>query len=146
MATMFAAFAQWERTLIGARVMSGKAEQAKAGEFNGSPVPFGYAADWSIIEDEAAIVRRIFSEFNAGRAFNAIAHGLQADGIKTRSGATWQHPQVKHIIRNGTYAGLRQWGGVTMPAADDLPAIVDMATWEAAEARQTRRGRRATAA
>lgn len=141
MATMFAAFAEWERKLIGARVMSGKAEQAKAGEFNGSPVPFGYTADWSIIEEEAAIVRRIFAEFTAGRTFNAIAQGLQADGIKTRSGATWLHPQVRNVVRNGTYAGLRQWNGQTTPAADGLPAIVDMATWEAAEARQTRRGR-----
>lgn len=140
MATMFAAFAEWERKLIAQRVMSGKAEQANAGKFNGSPTPFGYAADWSIVEDEAAIVRRIFAEFNAGKTFAGIAAGLAADGITTRSGAKWQHPQVKHIVRNGVYAGLRQWNGVT--AADaTLPAIIDMATWDAAESRQTRRGK-----
>jgi site-specific DNA recombinase len=142
MATMFAAFAQWERTLIGARVMSGKAEQAKVGEFNGSPIPFGYAPDWTIIEQEAVIVQRIFAEFIAGKTFAGIARDLAADGYTTRSGATWQHPQIKNIVRNGTYAGLRQWNGYTMPAADDtLPAIVSMDTWQAAEARQTRRGK-----
>lgn len=140
MATMFAAFAEWERKLIAQRVMSGKVEQANAGKFNGSPTPFGYAPDWTIVEDEADIVRRIFAEFNAGRTFAGIAAGLAADGITTRSGAKWQHPQVKHIVRNGVYAGLRQWNGVT--AADaTLPAIIDMATWEAAESRQTRRGK-----
>ena len=141
MATMFAAFAEWERKLIAQRVMSGKVEQATAGKFNGSPTPFGYNDDWTVIEDEAAIVRRIFAEFNADKTFAGIARGLAADGITTRSGATWQHPQVKHIVRNGVYAGLRQWNGKTRPAADGFPAIIDMATWEAAEARQTERGR-----
>ncbi len=140
MATMFAAFAEWERKLIAQRVMSGKVEQANAGKFNGSPTPFGYAADWTIIEQEAEIVRRIFAEFNGGKTFAGIAAGLAGEGITTRSGAKWQHPQVKHIARNGVYAGLRQWNGVT--AADaTLPAIIDMATWEAAESRQTRRGK-----
>jgi len=140
MATMFAAFAEWERKLIAQRVMSGKAEQATAGKFNGSPTPFGYSDDWTVVEDEAAIVRRIFAEFNDGATFAGIAAGLAGEGITTRSGAKWQHPQVKHIVRNGVYAGLRQWNGVT--AADaTLPAIIDMATWEAAESRQTRRGK-----
>jgi len=140
MATMFAAFAEWERKLIAQRVMSGKAEQATAGKFNGSPTPFGYSDDWTVVEDEAAIVRRIFAEFNDGKTFAGIARDLAADGITTRSGAKWQHPQVKHIVRNGVYAGLRQWNGVT--AADaTLPAIIDMATWAAAESRQTRRGK-----
>lgn len=140
MATMFAAFAQWERDLIAQRVMGGKAEQATAGKFNGSPTPFGYSDDWTVIEEEAKVVRRIFREFNAGKTFAGIARDLAGDGITTRSGAKWQHPQVKHIVRNGVYAGLRQWNGVT--AADaTLPAIIDMATWEAAESRQTRRGK-----
>ena len=150
MATMFAAFAEWERKLIAQRVMSGKVEQAKVGQFNGSPIPYGYAADWSILEEEAEIVRRIFAEFNDGATFAGIARGLAAEGITTRSGATWQHPQVKHIVRNGVYAGLRQWNGETHPAptvkvdgvdVSTLPAIIDMATWDAAESRQTRRGK-----
>jgi site-specific DNA recombinase len=142
MATMFAAFAEWERKLIAQRVMSGKAEQAKVGEFNGSPIPYGYTADWKIIVDESVIIRRIFAEFLAGKTFAAIADGLNSEGISTRRGARWQHPQVKHIIRNGVYAGLRQWNGQTMPAAgNSVPAIVSMDAWIMAEARQTRRGR-----
>jgi len=139
MATMFAGFAQWERSLIAQRVMSGKAEQAAAGEFNGSPIPYGYAPDWSIIESEAATVRRIFQEFNEGGSFNAIAEGLNQDGITTRAGAVWRHPQVKHIVRNGTYAGLRQWNG-TEATDEGLPPIVSVDTYRQAEARQTRRG------
>jgi site-specific DNA recombinase len=138
MATMFAAFAEWERKLIAQRVMSGKVEQAQAGEFNGSPIPFGYAPDWTIIEREAATVQRIFAEFNAGKPLNGIAQGLNADGITTRNGKQWQHQQVKHIVRNGTYAGLRQWNGNEQPGT--LAAIVTLDAYRQAEQRQPKRG------
>jgi site-specific DNA recombinase len=138
MATMFAAFAEFERKLIGQRVMGGKTEQAQDGEFNGSPIPFGYAPDWSIVEREAATVRRIFTEFNAGKPLSAIAAGLNRDGITTRNGKAWQHQQVKHIVRNGTYAGLRQWNGTE--SAGNMPAIVTLDAYRQAEGRQPRRG------
>ena len=139
MATVFAGFAEWERKLISNRVMGGKTAQAPRGEFNGSPIPYGYTDEWEVIEGEAVIVRRIFAEFNAGATFNAIARGLTADGIKTRTGATWQHPQVAHIVRNGTYAGLRQWNGTEAPD-DTLTAIVSLDTYRTAQERKTRRG------
>lgn len=140
MATMFAAFAEWERKLIGARVMSGKEEQAKVGEFNGSPIPFGYAPDWTIIESEAATVTRIFTEWNAGRTLSAIAAGLNADGITTRNGKAWQHQQVKHIVRNGTYAGLRQWNGSEVAPTAALASIVSLDVYRRAEQRQPKKG------
>ena len=138
LATMYAAFAELERGLITQRVMGGKVEQGKVGEFNGSPIPYGYAPDWTIIEDEAAIVGRIFAEWNGGRTLSAIASGLNQDGITTRSGAKWQHPQIKHIVRNGTYAGLRQWNGGEVAGAQ--PAIVDLAEYRQAEQRQPKKG------
>ena len=149
MATMFAAFAEWERKLIGNRVMGGKVEQAKQGEFNGSPIPFGYAPDWTILPDEAAVVTRIFAEWNDGKPLSHIAGGLNQDGITTRNGKAWKHQQVLHIVRNGTYAGLRQWnGGETMPtvkdaAGNDIPALAAIVTLEVyrqAEKRQPKRG------
>ncbi len=139
MASVFASFAEWERSLIGQRVMGGKVEQAAQGQFNGSPIPFGYAPDWTVIDSEAAVVRRIFAEWNTGSALSAIAQGLNEDGIKTRNGKEWQHQQVKHVLRNGTYAGLRQWNGQEQPDAD-LPAIVTMDVYRLAEQRQPKRG------
>lgn len=139
MATVFAGFAEWERKLISNRVMGGKTAQAPRGEFNGSPIPYGYDGEWNVIEDEAEVVRRIFAEFNGGATFNAIAKGLTADGITTRTGATWQHPQVAHIVRNGVYAGLRQWNG-TEAIDEDLTPIVSEDTYRDANSRRTRRG------
>lgn len=138
MATMFAAFAQWERTLIGARVMGGKVEQAKTGEFNGSPIPYGYAPDWTVIDAEAATVRRIFSEFNAGVPLSVISDGLNQDGITTRGGKAWRHQQIKHIVRNGTYAGLRQWNGTETAGA--MAAIVTTDIYNQAQRRQPKKG------
>lgn len=138
MATMFAAFAQWERTLISERVMGGKMEQAQAGEFNGSPIPFGYSPDWTVIDAEAVTVRRIFADFNAGVPLSVIADRLNAAGIATRNGKAWRHQQIKHIVRNGVYAGLRQWNGTETAGA--MPAIVTMDAYRQAEQRQPRRG------
>lgn len=149
MATMFAAFAELERKLIGNRVMSGKVEQAKQGEFNGSPIPYGYAPDWTVIPAEAAIVTRIFAEWNGGKPLSHIADGLNQDGITTRNGKAWKHQQVLHIVRNGTYAGLRQWnGGEVMPTVKDaagndvpvIPAIVALEVYRQAEQRQPKKG------
>jgi len=138
MASVFASFAEWERSLIAQRVMGGKVEQAKVGEFNGSPIPYGYTPDWAIIKSEAAIVRRIFAEWNAGKPLSRIAAGLNDAGITTRSGAAWQHQQVKHIVRNGTYAGLRQWNGNEV--AGGQPAIITLAAYRQAEQRQPKKG------
>ena len=86
--------AQWERTLIGARVMSGKAEQAKAGEFNGSPIPFGYTADWTIVKDEAAKLCGASSpSLTPARRSPAKSRDLNADGIHHTTRGTWQHPK-----------------------------------------------------
>jgi DNA invertase Pin-like site-specific DNA recombinase len=54
-------FAKWGRSLIAQRVMSGKAEQGTVGKLNGSPISYGYALDWRIIEAEAQLVRRIIA-------------------------------------------------------------------------------------
>lgn len=57
-----------------------------------------------------------------GKTFAGIPRDLAADGYTTRSGARWQRPQVKHIVRHGVYAGYRQWNGKTMSATKGLPA------------------------
>ncbi len=65
-----------------------------------------------IVEAEAAIVRRIFTEFAAGRSSVAIAKGLNADGIPAPRGGQW-NPSTIHghrgrgvgLLTNPLYAG-----------------------------------------
>ena len=56
-------------------------------------------------QDEAAVVRRIFTEYLAGKGTIAIAKGLNADGILTRMGVPWRHTSVAKILHNYNYTG-----------------------------------------
>src|SRR6516165_3849916 len=70
----------------------------------------------TINEAEAAVVRRIFAEYAAGRAPRAIARGLNADGIRGPFGGTWSPSTINGnagrgtgILNNELYAGRLVW-------------------------------------
>ena len=59
-----------------------------------------------VVEDEAMIVRRIYSQFMAGRTPYLIAKSLTADGAPTPSGkTTWRTTTVSSILTNEKYKG-----------------------------------------
>ena len=136
--TMFAAMAELEAATIKERMLSGKAQKAAEGGWNGAPVPMGYtysAGTWGIDEDGAAVVRIVFDLFNAGATLRAIARTLSTPE------RTWHPAQVGYILRNGHYAGLIQWDGVE--AQGIQPALVPLPDYEVAQMRLAglRRGR-----
>lgn len=121
------------------------------GMFTG-PLPYGY--DWKkddegngllvVVPAEAEIIRRIFTEYVAGRSMTAIAQSLQRDHIKTKKGATWRQAQISGIIRNPVYIGKVKNNGDFFGGLHD--PIIDMALWDRATqliaAMPKRRGRR----
>jgi site-specific DNA recombinase len=127
---------------------------------------YGYAAipgkpgELTIDADQAAIVRRIFAEFIAGRTPRAIAASLNADGVAPPRGVRWNASTINGnnarghgMLLNELYAGRIVWNKVRMvkdPASGkrisrpnaktehrihDVPdlRIVDQATWLAAQ-------------
>ena len=59
-----------------------------------------------IVEEQAEVIRRIFSEFIDGKPLNVIAKGLMADEIKTGTGKTkWSASGVERILQNEKYTG-----------------------------------------
>ncbi len=73
-------------------------------------------------------MRRIFSEFVAGRSLTAIARGLQRDGIPTIRGHHWRQSTVTGIVRNPRYAGMVSHHGEVFDGHHD--AIIDGGTWQ----------------
>lgn len=55
--------------------------------------------------EEAETVRRIYREFLSGKGVDAIANGLNADGIPTIWGCEWRNNGVLSILRNYYYTG-----------------------------------------
>ena len=107
--------------------------------------------------DEAETVRRIYREFLSGKGVDAIANGLNADGIPTIWGYEWRNNGVLSILRNYYYTGnmiLQQYycddfiSKKCLPNIGQMPkyhvtgsheAIVSMETYEAVQKELERR-------
>ena len=131
--TVLMAFAQLERSQIKDRMMSGKQQKATQGGYNGAPTPYGYAYDgtpFHVDDAQAAIVKRIFTEFIGGAGLSEIASRLDSDNVPTAKGGKWAGATVRHIVRNGCYAGLAQWKGTE--TAGTFPPIISLELYESA--------------
>ena len=63
-------------------------------------------ANWTINEEQAETVRRIYGEFLAGKTHSQIAKDLMADGIKTGAGkSTWWASGLYQMLLNEKYCG-----------------------------------------
>lgn len=134
--TMFAAMAELEAATITERVMSGKAEKASEGGYNGAQCPLGYQyANGTFAVDSSAAywVREVFNRFVAGQTMSGIATALNEAGAPTAKGGAWYAGTVRYVLQNGFYAGLTQWDGVE--ERGDHPTIIDLETYEAAHSR-----------
>src|SRR3954463_12853198 len=146
------AFAMGERNAEDSRrkslgVAAGMKRIAAAGRPSGGPRPYGYRYDSGalvVVEAEAVIVRRVVSQFLAGRSITAIARGLARDGVPTLRGGPWRQSTVSGILRNPTYIGQVRYDGETHPGEHE--PLIDDATWAKADdalaARSRRRGGR----
>ncbi len=75
----------------------------------GRPRPAGYKQ--RIEPAEAAVVRRIFEEYAAGRSLLHVVQGLNDDGVPLASGRGlgWSSPTVQRILANKKYIGTWVW-------------------------------------
>jgi site-specific DNA recombinase len=131
---------------------------ARRSAADGSPL----AGTMEIVDEQAAIVRRVFAEYAAGRSPRATGIALNAEGVSGSRGGTWTASLIlgnaqreTGILRNRLYAGERVWDRqhfikdpttgkrIARPnprdawlvtAVPDL-RIVDDALWQAAQAR-----------
>lgn len=122
--TIVAALAQWERENMAERIRFGQQEKARQGKYVSNRVPVGYALDkenWrlNIIEDEAKLVRKIFSLYKSGLGVNRVARHLNQTGTLTIRGNTWSDNTVMKILRNKTYKGAIEWDEIIVEDAHD---------------------------
>lgn len=69
----------------------------------------GYDVDhfgnWTINDEQAKTVQRIYREFLAGKPMRQIAKDLTNEGIKTSRGGTWYYSSLHRILENEKYCG-----------------------------------------
>jgi DNA invertase Pin-like site-specific DNA recombinase len=124
-------------------VAKGLKRRRGKGLHNGGPRKFGYdhARDeygrtvsdkaLHVVEREAQIVRRIFSDYAAGNAQQAIQRALNAEGVRTTRGATWHQGTIAKILADPFYAGLVVDGDTLVPGQH--PAIVELDLYQRVE-------------
>jgi len=120
----------------------------------GKPTPckvYGYTRDYEIIPEEAAVVRQIFADYLGGMGVLAIQKKLLAQGVK------FPINTLRQMLRNVKYTGnlllqktytqdhltkrrLKNTGQLPMYLVEgNHEAIIDRATFDAAQAEITRR-------
>jgi len=118
------------------RIRAGKLRAIAEGRKPAGPTPYGLAyarvsGSWSVDPDRAAIVREIYARVIAGESCMVIADDLHARGAPPPRGP-WSRNKVWALVRSRHPAG--EWAAdkrrrLTVP----VPAIVDEATWAAAQ-------------
>jgi site-specific DNA recombinase len=154
------AAAQFVRAKLMQKTHEARITRAQRGYPWGGQVPLGYRAvrephqaRWEIVEEEAALVRRMFAMCLSGMTTYWIALQLSRERILTRGNGRrilqpgiWQASSVHRILTNEAYAGRTYWNKYERTSkttrrlrpredwiAIMIPAILDDATFHAAQ-------------
>ena len=89
----------------GARQRRAQQQRAELGRAPSGVRLTGYNRDGSVNEDEAPLVKELFTRFHAGDSLKALAADLETRGLRTRSGRPWNPSTVHTVLTNPRYAG-----------------------------------------
>lgn len=109
---MLAAVAANESANKSRRVLRKMDQLAEQGMPHGGHRIFGYDQDKiTVREDEAAIIATLVSRFLAGESLRSLAAWLDGQGVRTVAGGPWRTTTLRHLLRSGRIAGLREHRG-----------------------------------
>ncbi|PZU95640.1 MAG: recombinase family protein [Chelatococcus sp.] len=109
----------------------------------------GRPGELEIVEDEAAVIRRIFDEYLSGSVTRDIAARLNRDGIAPPRGALWNASTINGnsergygLLQNAAYDGRIVWNRVHMVRDPDtgrrLSRLNPESEWQTTEAEHLR--------
>ena len=110
MLTILSSLAQGESESISTNNRWGIQKRFRDGSYKLGCVAYGYInnenGEITIKEDEAKVVRRIYSEYLNGKGSFSIARDLTEDNIPSvRTAEKWNDCVVKEILQNPIYPG-----------------------------------------
>ena len=109
---------------------------------NGVPV-YGYAfgddGRYVVDEEQAAIVREVFSRKQLGESPNSIACDLASRGVMTSRKNPASHTFVQAMLRNEKYTGVYRFGDVKVEGG--MPQIISKQEFELANAVKSKKQR-----
>ena len=122
---------QYYSAELSQKVLRGLKESYIKGQFTGGVQLYGYKVIDKknvIDEEEAQIVREIFTKYAQGFTAVSIAHSLKERGIRTKKGRYITSVTIYKLIQNSKYIGKTKHGDQIY---DNIyPAIIDEDTWK----------------
>ena len=107
MESMLEAMDEYYSINLAEEVRRGMEEKFRRGGIVVAP-PLGYVikdGKYEIEESQAAIIRKIFSDFLDGKGIRTIALDLNAMGFRTKRGNKFDNRNIEYIITNPVYIG-----------------------------------------
>ncbi len=98
---------------LSGEVLRGMTEKAMQGGYQ-SIAPFGYITIGNgnppaVNEEQAKIVRHIYTSFLDGKSFNHIARNVNTLGARTMNGNLFEARTIRYILENPFYYGKIRW-------------------------------------
>ena len=150
---MFGMVSEWERETIVERMKNGRLQRYRNGCWAGGKAPYGYSYNKEtkklvINENEARIVKRMYSEYADGKSLFGISQSLNRDGIHGRgkNSRGWWQTAVRQVLLNPAYKGtevVNRHSHISLITKMDLrnaifidvPALVSEQVWQIAQNR-----------
>lgn len=119
------------------KIKRGMRESAYKCHSTGGNIALGYyiAPDktFAVDEQQAPIVRKIFSMYDSGDTVTEICKYLNALGIKTSRGVPFNKNSLHTILKNEKYIGVYKCKGIR--TEDGVPTIIDREQFDRVQAR-----------
>ncbi len=128
---------------------AGLRRAAAAGRYHGGRPPYGYRFEGrreerSLVSDpaQAAVVRRIYGAYRAGRGCHRVADDLNADSVQPPRAKKWDRSTIANILDSPVYIGRVPYNDEVFEGEHD--PILDAELWQ--DVQTIRAARRESAA
>jgi len=139
---MLEAIAEWYSRNLSENVRRGMSDNAAKCLYNGVTV-YGYDGirneRYRINEEQAAVVRQIYSLYIDGYSIAEIVRLLNDAGQRTESGKLFCINKIHNILKQERYTGVYLFGDYRIP--DGMPVIIDPDTWQRAQRMKSKTSR-----
>ncbi len=136
MESLLEGLAEYYSKELSRKIRRGMEDNADKCMANGS-LPYGYrrGADgkYAIHAGEAAIVQEVFQRVKDGEAFADIERDLNARGVKTKTGHSWNKSSFNTMMKNERYTGVYIYGDTRI--AGGIPQIISKELFDAVQYR-----------
>ena len=129
--SMLEGMAEYYSAELSQKVKRGQFESLEKGTFLGGTMLYGYKVNNKIIEineEQAYIVRKIFTAYANGKTALQIADMLKNDNILNNQGRLFCANSIMNLLKNKKYTGLLEYGDYVKE--NYYPRIIDDNTFE----------------